>query len=81
MLANNLQKNVYNLGFAGVTSQEIALLAGVDKYTLVTTNEDDVTIGKELGAEITISVALKKMVMLCLKIHSKHLMVVMIKRN
>lgn len=60
VLANNLQKNVYNLGFAGVTSQEIALLAGVDKYTLVTTNEDDVTIGKELGAEITISVALKK---------------------
>lgn len=60
VLANNLQKNVYNLGFAGVTSQEIALLAGVDKYTLVTTNEEDVTIGKELGAEITISVSLKK---------------------
>ena len=60
LLAEKLQKNVYNLGFEGVTSQEIALLAGVDKYTLVTTNEEDVTIGKELGSEVTISVSLKK---------------------
>lgn len=60
LLAEKLQKNVYNLGFEGATSQEIALLAGVDKYTLVTTNEEDVTIGKELGSEVTISVSLKK---------------------
>lgn len=60
LLAEKLQKNVYNLGFEGVTSQEIALLAGVDKYILVTTNEEDVTIGKELGSEVTISVSLKK---------------------
>ena len=60
LLAEKLQKNVYNLGFEGVTSQEIALLAGVDNYTLVTTIEEDVTIGKELGSEVTISVSLKK---------------------
>lgn len=59
-LAQQIQKNAYNLGFDGTTSSEVALLAGSEKYSFVTTNEEDVTLGANLGAEVTIKVAIEK---------------------
>ena len=58
-LADKLQKDTYNLGFSGLTSTEIALMAEAKGYTLEVESEDVKLAGEE-NSEVTISVVIKK---------------------
>ena len=57
-LSEKLKKNVYNLGFSGATSAEIALMAGAEGYSFETSGEE-FTIGAELNSEVTFSAKIK----------------------
>lgn len=57
-LAEKLQKDTYNLGFSGLTSTEIALIAGAEDYTFQTKGEN-VILGAEENSEVEISVVIK----------------------
>ena len=59
ILANDLNTNVYNLGFENETIEEILLRAGAKDCVFETTNSEDVTIGAEIGAQATFTARMK----------------------